>query len=80
VGQPLSARPLTEPHPDRLPPNHPWRDRILAAHGAALAADEAGYLDPQSGLFVLTAAFHARRGICCEHGCRHCPYVGAAGD
>lgn len=23
---------------------------------------------------VFTAAYHLRRGSCCESGCRHCPY------
>lgn len=23
---------------------------------------------------VFTAAYHLRRGFCCESGCRHCPY------
>ncbi|MDG4808524.1 DUF5522 domain-containing protein [Micromonospora sp. WMMD1120] len=73
--KPLADRPLTEPHPSRLPPEHPDRAGILAAHAAALAAGEAGYLDPASGLFVLSAAFLARRGTCCGRGCRHCPYV-----
>ena len=72
---PLADRALTEPHPARLPLDHPDRDRILAAHAAALGADEAGYLDPASGLFVLTAGFLAARGTCCGRGCRHCPYV-----
>ncbi|MFV2100249.1 DUF5522 domain-containing protein [Micromonospora sp. LOL_024] len=71
----LAARALTEPHPSRLSAEHPRRERILAAHAAALAADDAGYLDPDSGLFVLTAGFLARRGTCCGRGCRHCPYV-----
>jgi hypothetical protein len=71
----LASRSLGEPHPARLPLDHPYRDEILAAHDAALAADEAGYLDPRTGLFVLTAAFLARRGTCCGRGCRHCPYV-----
>jgi len=31
------------------------------------------YFDP-SGLMVLTAEYLARRGYCCESGCRHCPY------
>jgi Family of unknown function (DUF5522) len=39
-------------------------------------AGEAGYLDPGTGLFVLTAGFLARRGTCCGRGCRHCPYAG----
>ncbi|GAA2714238.1 DUF5522 domain-containing protein [Micromonospora olivasterospora] len=72
---PLADRPLTEPHPSRLPPEQPGRERVLAAHAAALAAGEAGYLDPDTGLFVLTAGFLARRGTCCGRGCRHCPYV-----
>ncbi|GIJ30042.1 hypothetical protein Vqi01_52040 [Micromonospora qiuiae] len=71
----LAARPLTEPHPSRLPPEHPDRERILAAHADALSAGAAGYLDPATGLFVLTAGFLADRGTCCGRGCRHCPYV-----
>ncbi|MFB9542075.1 DUF5522 domain-containing protein [Micromonospora sagamiensis] len=71
----LAARALTEPHPSRLAPEHPDRERILAAHAAALAAGAAGYADPSTGLFVLTVGFLARRGTCCGRGCRHCPYV-----
>ncbi|MEU8283528.1 DUF5522 domain-containing protein [Micromonospora sp. NPDC048905] len=73
--RPLADRPFTEPHPSRLSPAHPDRARILATHAAALSAGEAGYLDPTSGLFVLSAGFLARRGTCCGRGCRHCPYV-----
>jgi hypothetical protein len=47
---------------------------IVAAHDAAVGAGEAGYMDPETGLFVLTAAYLADRGSCCEQGCRHCPY------
>jgi hypothetical protein len=50
------------------------KPEIQAAHDAAVAAGEAGYLDPETGLFVLTAAFLAKRGTCCTRGCRHCPY------
>jgi hypothetical protein len=75
AGPGATGRPLTEPHPSRLHPAHPDRDRILAAHAEALAGDEPGYLDPASGLFVLTAAYLTERGTCCETGCRHCPYV-----
>jgi Family of unknown function (DUF5522) len=29
----------------------------------------------REGAFVVfTAAYHLRRGYCCESGCRHCPY------
>jgi hypothetical protein len=75
VSQPLSSRPLTEPHPARLPPDDPHRAEILALHAAALRASEPGYLDPQTGLFVLTAGYLADRGRCCGRGCRHCPFV-----
>ncbi len=47
---------------------------MLAAHRAALEAGDPGYVDPVSGLFVITAAEHVRRGHCCANECRHCPY------
>jgi len=75
VEEPLSSRPLTDPHPERLPADDPHREEILARHTAAIEADDAGYLDPQTGLFVLTARFLARRGRCCGSGCRHCPFI-----
>ena len=68
-------RPLTQPHPERLDPAHPLYDQILARHAAALEAGASGYSDPASGLFVLTAAYLADRGTCCDKGCRHCPYL-----
>ena len=71
----LADRPLTTPHPSRLPADDPRRDEILAAHRNALDENETGYLDPDTGLFVLTARFLADRGYCCGRGCRHCPYV-----
>jgi hypothetical protein len=48
--------------------------RIAAAHDAAVAAGEPGYVDPGTGFFVFTAATLAARGECCGSGCRHCPY------
>jgi hypothetical protein len=62
------------PHPDRLPEDHPARRAVLAAHEAAMARGEPGYLDPVTGLFVMTAATLWARGTCCGSGCRHCPY------
>lgn len=77
---PLDDRPLSRPATQRLPMTAPDRDRILAAHDAALAAGEPMYRDPVSGLFVLTAGYLADRGSCCTRGCRHCPYVRDAAD
>jgi hypothetical protein len=73
--EPSAERPLTEPHRSRLAPDHPRRDEILAAHQAAMCAGDPGYADPDTGLYVLTAAFLRGRSTCCESGCRHCPYL-----
>lgn len=70
-----AGRPLATPALSRLPLDAPGRAETLAAHDAALAAGADGYLDPTTGLFVLSARFLADRGYCCERGCRHCPYV-----
>lgn len=32
------------------------------------------YIDERSGLMVLTAHFHEKRGYCCGNKCRECPY------
>jgi len=71
----LAPRPLSEPHASQMPDDPAYRQEILAAHDAALAEGAPGYLDPRTGLFVLSAGFLAARGTCCGRGCRHCPYV-----
>jgi hypothetical protein len=67
-------RSLSEPHTSRLALDHPRRTEILAAHERALADGDAGYRDPATGFFVMTAVYLAARGTCCGNGCRHCPY------
>ncbi|UDY37564.1 DUF5522 domain-containing protein [Dermatobacter hominis] len=47
---------------------------IAAAHREAMRSGAPMYLDPETGLFVMTAAALAERGHCCGSGCRHCPY------
>lgn len=47
---------------------------IEELHERAVAAGEPGYLDPDTGLFVLTAAYLREQGECCGRGCRHCPF------
>lgn len=66
------------PHPDRLSPLAHGYAEIMAAHREAVACGQSGYLDPFTGLFVMTAGFHLKRAHCCHNGCRHCPYIGAA--
>jgi mycothiol synthase len=39
-----------------------------------MTAAEPGYVDPETGLYVLTAEYLLARGTCCRNGCRHCPY------
>ena len=46
----------------------------LAEHDAACRRGEAGYMDPATGLFVMTSVYLASRGRCCGTGCRHCPF------
>ena len=70
-----AARPLSVPHDTRLSPDHPHYAAIIAAHDSAMERGDSGYLDPATGLFVMTAACHARRGTCCTNGCRHCPFL-----
>lgn len=31
----------------------------------------------EAGLYVFTAAYHLKRGSCCQNGCRYCPYGNA---
>jgi hypothetical protein len=41
----------------------------------ALSPDEF-YME--GGFMVFTAAYHLRRGYCCNSSCRHCPYTDCA--
>lgn len=75
-GAPLPAA-LVDPHPDRLPADAPGRGVVVAAHAAAVADDADGYVDPLTGMFAFTAAYHWAKGACCELGCRHCPWLDA---
>jgi len=52
-------------------PNSPESQR---AHDAAERRNQTGYIDPNTGLLVLTATYLRDRGHCCGAGCRHCPY------
>jgi hypothetical protein len=44
------------------------------AHEDAERRGDPGYIDPETGLFVMTATALRERGECCRNGCRHCPY------
>lgn len=44
------------------------------AHDLAEEDGQDGYIDPESGLFVMTTGYLVRRGTCCVNDCRHCPF------
>jgi hypothetical protein len=53
-------------------------EQILALARAEFSAETATpdfYLD-EHGRTVFTAAYHLKRGFCCDNGCCHCPYQG----
>ena len=66
---------IQRPHPSRLSPSRPDYDTIIAVHEQAVTAGRDSYIDPSSGLTVLTVNAHIARGTCCSSGCRHCPYL-----
>lgn len=70
---------LLAPHPERLDPDHPGRDEILRRHAEAVAEGRPLYEDPNTGLWVMTAATLWGR-TCCDNGCRHCPHVARDAD
>lgn len=47
---------------------------FLETHEKACQEKLDGYIDPQSGLYVLTSYYLKSRGYCCKNNCRHCPY------
>jgi hypothetical protein len=34
----------------------------------------------ENGRWVFTAAYHQKRGYCCENICRHCPFGNSPAD
>jgi len=74
---------VDEPRPPGRPPDPTpgpaRRDGLggaAAAHRAAEDDGRDGYVDPTTGLFVMTARYLRERGSCCQQGCRHCPFPG----
>lgn len=47
---------------------------IESCHRLACEQKETFYIDPYSGLYVMTEFALARRGKCCGNACRHCPF------
>ncbi len=47
---------------------------FFEAHQKACENQQDTYIDPETGLQVLTAYYLQRRGYCCTSRCRHCPY------
>ena len=69
------SAPIRRPHVSRCDPLRPDYEAIIAAHEDAVLNHRPTYVDPTTGLYVLTAEAHELRGDCCESGCRHCPFL-----
>ncbi len=50
----------------------------VRAHAEAIERGQRFYLDPASGMYVMTTLKLLENGGCCGTGCRHCPYPGPA--
>ena len=72
--QPSLPQDRAQPLRSRLPTDPTLRAAILDVHAGALHAGRDTYLDPATGLVVLTALALWCNGGCCHSGCRHCPY------
>ena len=61
---PAAPNPATPIKTDRTEPASAPRSKELAAED---------YYS-EGPFLVFTAAYHLKRGYCCNSGCRHCPY------
>jgi hypothetical protein len=61
---PIPTKPASPPDPSAAQPEP-------APCEQELAPEDFYYEGPY---LVFTAAYHLRRGYCCNSGCRHCPY------
>lgn len=57
-----------------MAPRKPISSVVEATHARACAAGHDFYIDPETGLMVMTALYLRDRGFCCDNGCRHCPW------
>jgi hypothetical protein len=57
--------------PDSDSPQRPAARRVADRVTEKLAPEDFYYDGPY---LVFTAAYHLKRGYCCNSGCRHCPY------
>jgi Family of unknown function (DUF5522) len=66
--------PVTPPN-SASPPAADTAQPKTATRGEELALEDFYYDGPY---LVFTAAYHLKRGTCCNSGCRHCPYRDSA--
>ncbi|WP_298210638.1 DUF5522 domain-containing protein [Ferrimicrobium sp.] len=64
------------PSERRFDYDHPLALLRLKLHRDACDAGLDSYPDPETGDTVLCSSTLLAQGICCNLGCRHCPYVG----
>jgi hypothetical protein len=61
---PIPTKPALPPDPDAA-------EREPVPIAEELGPEDFYYEGPY---LVFTAAYHLKRGYCCQSGCRHCPY------
>jgi len=53
-----------------------YQEEIDKLHESACAEQSMGYIDPETGKFVMSEYYLLKRNYCCNSKCRHCPYRG----
>lgn len=53
-----------------------YQEEIDKLHKSACAEQSMGYVDPETGKFVMSEYYLLKRNYCCNSKCRHCPYRG----
>lgn len=63
---------MSDPPKPILPATPDLAPQASAEHGSDVLAPEDFYYE--GPYLVFTAAYHLKRGYCCNSDCRHCPY------
>jgi hypothetical protein len=67
----LPPSPSSEQQAAETSPAESLAKRDGSAHSDKLSAEDFYY---EGAYLIFTAAYHLKRGYCCNSGCRHCPF------
>jgi hypothetical protein len=68
---PDPANPASDSSKKKAPAEDNGGNQARTASSTELASEDFYYEGPY---LVFTAAYHLKRGYCCNSNCRHCPY------